>query len=62
MCHPISHGLHCLLSTDCAEMYFFDGLKQDLYVLILECFEPGINVSINTDVALDKDATIDTMT
>ena len=43
-------------------MYFFGGLKQDLYVLILECFEPGINVSINTDAALDKDATIDTMT
>ena len=43
-------------------MYFFGGLKQDLYVLILECFEPGINVSINTDVALDTDASIDTVT
>jgi hypothetical protein len=26
----------------------FNGLQQDLNVLILECFESGINVSINT--------------
>ncbi len=26
----------------------FNGWQQDFNVLILECFEPGINVSINT--------------
>jgi hypothetical protein len=58
----ISRCLHCLLSTDSAETYYFDGLKQDFNALILECFEPGINVSICADVAFTTDVSIDTMT
>jgi hypothetical protein len=40
-------------------MYYFDGLEQDVYVLILECFEPGINMSILTDVAFTTNVSID---
>jgi hypothetical protein len=39
-----------------------EHLKQDFDVLILECFEPGINVSIHTEVAFTTDVLIDTIT
>jgi hypothetical protein len=35
----------------------FNGLLQDFNVLILECFESGINVSINTVCARCSDTT-----
>ncbi len=39
-----------------------EHLKQDFDVLILECFGPGFNVSIHTDVAFTTDVLIDTIT
>jgi hypothetical protein len=43
-------------------MDYFDGLKQGFDLLILECFEPGIQVSISTNVSFTTDVSIDTMT
>jgi hypothetical protein len=58
---PISLCLHCFLSSDSAEVDYCDGLKQGFYVLILECFVPDINVSINTEVAFNTDVSHDKM-
>jgi hypothetical protein len=43
-------------------MDYVVGLKQDFDVLILGCFEPGIHLSISTEVEFTTNVLIDKMT